>query len=348
MNHKIRIYFYLFIGILFLSVLYSIQTKIDQSVTDVNLVYRRIETPAKFLLNGYLGHFFNFKYLGCLNWLIIPFGIYAVFKLHFLDTRWKKAIALSYMLIFILISAKGYFNSRYQLTLMPITLPVAILFLWLYLKENNLIKYKFHIVFALFVLIKINNFLGVLFMEEKIGTNDLEQKGGIMYSLKHPIQTLSNLEKKTKSAPYPVIDFIRTLPKKEMILVNNLPMLYYYTDKKGVYYWCGDDTYYSNKGRSLLRKKRNFEQLNKFILDTLNCKYLLSTEFYNEHDTTWVRFVRTYCKPVFMDYAQFIVFKIEPEKGNYKLDDFKEVYKKKRELGLNRFSITEKDVEKNN
>ena len=134
-----KVYFYLIIGILFLVVLYSIQTKIDESVKDVNLIYRRIETPTKFLLNGYLGHFFNFKYLGVLNWLIIPFGIYAVFKLHFLDTKWKKALALSYILILILISVKGYFNSRYQLTLMPITLTMAILFLWLYLKENNLI-----------------------------------------------------------------------------------------------------------------------------------------------------------------------------------------------------------------
>lgn len=333
---------------MFLAVLYSIQTEIDESVKDVNLIYRRIETPVKFWLNGYLGHFFNFKYLGVLNWLIIPFGIYAVFKLHFLDTTWKKALTLSYILMLILISVKGYFNPRYQLTIMPITLPVTILFIWLYLKENNLVKYKFHIFFALFVLIKVNNFLGLFFMKEKVGIKVVKNKGGVVYNLKRPLETLLMLEKKERSTPYPVLDFIRSLPKNENIFVNNFPMLYYYTDKKGTYYWCGDDTYYSDKGRSFLMAKRKFNQVSKFIIDTLKCKYLLSSEYYNEHDTTWNRFVNNYCKPVFMDNGEFIVFKIETKRGEYKLDDFKEAYIQKKKLGLNRFSITEKDVEENN
>jgi hypothetical protein len=340
-----KIYLFLTLGIILLVVLYNIQIKVNESVSDVNLIYRRIETPTKLLLNGYLGHFFNFKYLGNLNWLIIPFGIYAVFKLHFLDTRWKKALALSYMLALILISAKGYFNSRYQLTLMPITLPVAILFLWLYLKENNFIKYKFHIVFALFVLIKINNFLGLLFMKEKFEANQLEDKGGILYSLKHPIQTLSSLEKKTKNPPYPVIDFIRSLPKNEKLLVNNYPMLFYYTNKIGVYYWCGDDIYYSKKGRSFLMANRSLEQVRQFINDTLGCKYLLSTDYYNQHSKEFTKFVQSYCMPIFMDNGEFVIYEITPIKSNYSLDKFTLALRKKKKEGFDRISITSADVE---
>ena len=57
-----KIYFPAFLGVALLVVLYNIQIRVDESVTDINLIYRRIETPAKFILNGYLGHFFNFKY----------------------------------------------------------------------------------------------------------------------------------------------------------------------------------------------------------------------------------------------------------------------------------------------
>jgi hypothetical protein len=334
--------------VLFYAVLYAIQVHSDKTITDINLIYRRIETPGKLLLNGYLGHFFNFKYLGNLNWLLIPFGLFAVFKLRFFDEPWKKAVALAYLLSLLLISAKGYFNSRYQLTLLPITLPSTLFFLWLYLKENNLLHYKFRIFSFLLLLTLANNAVGFVFLKTiTLPSSNIESKG-ILYSIKHPVETFNRLQHKEKTTPYPAVDFIRSLPKNENVLVNNLPMLYYYTSKHGTYYWCGDDTYYNSKGRSRLMQNRNLEQIQKYISDTLHCNYLLSTEYYNQHDTTWNRFVKTYCRPVFMDDGEFIVFKIEKEKANYKLDGFKKLFSQKKQMGLTRFSITEKDVEKDN
>jgi hypothetical protein len=340
-----KIYLPAFLGVILLLVLYNIQIHIDESVTDINLIYRRIETPTKLLLNGYLGHFFNFKYLGNLNWLIIPFGIYAVVKLHFFDTPWKKALALSYLMALLLISVKGYFNSRYQLTLMPLTLPMAVLFLSLYIQENNLVKYKFHIVLSLFLLIIINTAVGFLFMQQKTGNTVPDGKGGLMYKLMHTIETLNKFENKQKSTAYPVIDFIRSLPEEEKILVNNLPMLYYYTNKSGTYYWCGDDTYYTIKGRSLLMENRGIDEMRQFISDTLGCKYLLSTDYYNQHSEKFNAFVHSYCKPVFMDNGEFVMYEITAIKGNYTLDKFNKALKKKKEEGRTRISIRSSDVE---
>jgi hypothetical protein len=340
-----KIYLPAFLGVALLLVLYYIQIHIDERVTDINLIYRRIETPTKLLLNGYLGHFFNFKYLGNLNWLIIPFGIYAVVKLHFFDTPWKKALGLSYLMALLLISVKGYFNARYQLTLMPLTLPTAVLFISLYIHENNLTKYKFHIVLSLFLLIIINTAIGFLFMQQKTEKTVSEGKGGIMYKLMLPFKALSKIENKQKSTAYPVIDFIRSLPNKEKILVNNLPMLYYYTNKSGTYYWCGDDTYYTDKGRSLLMENRNIDQMRQFINDTLGCKYLLSSDYYNQHSEKFNEFVHCYCKPVFMDNGEFVMYEITNVKGNYTLDKFIKALKRKQNEGITRISIRSSDVE---
>lgn len=341
-----KIYLPLFLGVTLLLVLYRIQIQVDETVTDINLIYRRIETPTKLLLNGYLGHFFNFKYLGNLNWLIIPFGIYAVVKLRFFDTPWKKALGLSYLLALILISAKGYFNSRYQLTLMPLTLPMAVLFISLYIQENNLTKYKFQIVSSLFLLIMINTAVGFLFMQQKNGNKTVSNsKVGLIYRITHPFETLNKIENKKKSTAYPVIDFIRSLPEDEKVLVNNLPMLYYYTNKSGTYYWCGDDTYYTNKGRSLLMENRSIDEMRQFISDTLGCKYLLSTDYYNQHSEKFNEFVHSYCKPVFMDNGEFVMYEIMDTKGNYPLDKFIQALNKKKEEGITRISIRNADVE---
>lgn len=340
-----KIYLPAFLGLALLLVLYYIQIHIDERVTDINLIYRRIETPTKLVLNGYLGHFFNFKYLGNLNWLIIPFGIYAVVKLHFFDTPWKKALGLSYLMALLLISVKGYFNARYQLTLIPLTLPTAVLFISLYIQENNLTKYKFHIVLSLFLLIFINTAIGFMFMQQKTEKTVSEGNGGLMNKLMLPFKTLSRIENKQKSTAYPVIDFIRSLPKEDKVLVNNLPMLYYYTKKSGTYYWCGDDTYYTDKGRSLLMENRSIDQMRQFISDTLGCKYLLSSDYYNQHSEKFNEFVHTYCKPVFMDNGEFVLYEITAIKGNYTLEKFTKALKEKQKEGITRISIRSADVE---
>lgn len=350
MSNKLKLYLYIFLSIAFIAVVYYFQTQVDETVTDVNLIYRRIETPVKFWLNGYLGHFFNFKYLGSINWLLIPLALFAILKLNFFNEEWKKAIAVAYLLALVLISVKGYFNARYQLTLLPITLSALLYFLWLYLEHQELHTFKKFVLILLIGLVFTNDVFGILFLRESSKSIFQKERKGVFERLVNFIDSIpakiAYLEKKSKTPAYPVIDFIRKeLPADAHFLVNNLPLLYYYTDKKGIYYWCGDDTYYSEKGRSRLMENRTIDQILVFIKDTLKCDYLLSTPGYNKYDPKFEEFTKAYCKPIFLDLGEFAVYKITREKGNYSIEPMAKVLSKRLSKGVPPFYVTPNDVE---
>ncbi|MCI5058598.1 MAG: hypothetical protein MRY83_20975 [Flavobacteriales bacterium] len=322
-----RLYILIIIGLVIIAVVHALEIPVDRSVEDINMIYRRLETPTKMWLNGYLGHFFNFKFLGCLNWLIIPIGIYMVFRLKYLDQPWKKALGLSYILSLMLIGVKGYFNSRYQLTFLPLTLTAVVFFLWTLL-EGYGGKIRNMIMLFLILLTLVNNTLGVFAHKTTAQGKTISRNGRILDRLTYQLdrivdkferlQKLDEIEEKTA---YPVIDFIKELPQTDsLFLVNNLPVFYYYTPQKGVYYWCGDDTYYNENGRNFLMKDRSLEQLKSFLKDSLKCNYLLSMPQYNLYDAKFANFVQSYCRPVFMDDAEYVVYHIEDTVGNYSVE----------------------------
>jgi hypothetical protein len=408
MSNKAKLYLSIFLSLVFISLIYFFQAQVDETVTDVNLIHRRIETPIKFWMNGYLGHFFNFKYLGNINWLLLPLSLFAFLKLNYFNQEWKKSFAVAYLLALVLISVKGYFNARYQLTLLPITLSALLYFLWLYLEHQDLQMFKKFVLIIIIGLVLSNDVFGLLFsrvsnqiilqqkhqelverlinnvdsLSHKIANFENKSKTAA-YILQHHrlllVQNLINyvdsiqnnirrsskglvellinyvdsishkiayLENKSKTPAYPVIDFIRKeIPDDERFLVNNLPMLYYYTNKKGIYYWCGDDTYYTKNGRSRLMENRSIEQIMLFIKDSLNCNYLLSTPTYNKYDSNFEEFTRTYCKPIFLDLGEFAVYEISREKGNYSIEPMAKELSKRLNKGIPPFYVTSKDVE---
>jgi hypothetical protein len=123
-------------------VLYHIYLIIDErevGVLSKSQEYREeIETPAKKVLNGHLGVLFRFKYLGNINWLAVPLVLW------FLLTgsrkkreRWQLALAFVWLTTMLFIGLKGYYNSRYQLTLFPFTTALVILLMWELVKEKR-------------------------------------------------------------------------------------------------------------------------------------------------------------------------------------------------------------------
>jgi hypothetical protein len=350
MSNKAKLYLYIFLSLAFICIVIFFQTQVDETVTDINLIHRRIETPIKFWMNGYLGHFFNFKYLGNINWLLIPLSLFAFLKLNYFNQEWKKSFAVAYLLGLVLISVKGYFNARYQITLLPITLSALLYFLWLYLEHQDLHTFKKFVLMLIIGLVFSNDVFGILFLRESSKSILQQDRQGLVERLVNYIDSIPKkiafLEKKSKSPAYPVIDFIRKeIPDEERFLVNNLPMLYYYTNKKGVYYWCGDDTYYTENGRSRIMENRSIEQMMLFIKDSLNCNYLLSTPNYNKYDTKFEEFTRTYCKPIFLDLGEFAVYEITREKGNYSIEPMAKELSKRLNKGIPPFYVTPKDVE---
>jgi hypothetical protein len=331
--------------VLFYLVVYYFQLQAPSADSDINMVYRRIDTPMRFWLNGYLGHFFNFKYLGNLNWLFIPLCYFAWYKLDFFKDSWKKGVLFAYLLTLTLIAIKGFFNSRYQLTLMPVTFSSMMYFLWLWLKAYNLMNIRHWIFLTLTGLVVFNNIIGLVFMKQKSTDKHLmSERKGVVYYLNHPSELYTKLQHKSKTPPYPIIEVLRELPAKNKILVNNLPMLYYYTGKQGVYYWCGDDTYYTDKGRRYLVKDRSVDEIMNFIVDSLNCTHLLSMDYYNRHDTIFNSFVQTYCEPEVMDNGEFVLYRINNLSSDYSLKPF---LRRKVELdneGKTRYLIRKQDV----
>ncbi|MFN4234439.1 MAG: hypothetical protein ACK4IK_06495 [Bacteroidia bacterium] len=350
MSNKVKLYLYIILSLAFICLVYFFQAQVDETVTDVNLIHRRIETPIKFWMNGYLGHFFNFKYLGSINWLLIPLALFAFLKLKYFNQEWKKSLAVAYILALILISVKGYFNARYQLTLLPITLSALLYFLWLYLEHQDLHTFKKFVLILIVGLVFSNDVFGLLFLRESSQSILQQDRQGLVERLVNYIDSLpakiAYLEKKSKTPAYPVIDFIRKeIPDDKHFLVNNLPMLYYYTNKKGIYYWCGDDTYYTQNGRKRLMENRSIDEMMLFIKDSLHCDYLLSTPGYNKYDPKFEEFTKAYCKPIFLDLGEFAVYEITREKGEYSIEPMAKVLSKRLSKGVPPFYVTPQDVE---
>ena len=87
-------------------------------------------------VKGYLGLFFTFDQFGWLNWLLIPILFYFLATIK-KRKRWEVALYLSLCLSMLFISIFGYDQSRYQLTLFPVFIPVIFVFGYDYLKNKN-------------------------------------------------------------------------------------------------------------------------------------------------------------------------------------------------------------------
>jgi|688.fasta_scaffold64544_3 hypothetical protein len=119
---------------------YAVIDGVDPSITDANLIARGIETPGKLWLNGYLGLFFAFGYMGNINWLALPVLLYLLFSIRN-RPHWQKALILFFVLAVCLVGLKGYFNRRYALTLLPMTLSLVVYATWRLSEHFRLLPY---------------------------------------------------------------------------------------------------------------------------------------------------------------------------------------------------------------
>ena len=330
--------------------IYFILDYVDPSITDQNMIARGIETPIKMILNGYLGHFFAFSYLGNLNWLMLPILLYFLVTIK-QRTRWEIALFAFYLIAIALICVKGYFNRRYAVTLLPVTLTIVVYYLWEAMKFLRFLKLFKYIVFFILIVIFYNDIKYVFHLGKPKITIAEKIHEPLSYRLKmkiiksyHSIDSITNLafEKPQnipiytfyffknivvsnfyliynrtlyfKSKPNEMIAYINQLKmnKEDRILNNNLPLQYYYTNKRGLYYWCEDDDYYTPKGKSKLLAKYQGAQLSKHLLNDLRCKYIFSFDVYNLYNMDWFNYLNNYCTVVFCDDSGYLLYKINP------------------------------------
>lgn len=261
---------------------------------DTNLSARNIETPAKLLLNGYLGPLFGFKYLGSINWLIIP--LFVIYLIYFKPALLKKhyALIVFFFLAFILIALKGFFNPRYAFTLLAFILFFVFYFLWKIHEIPQLKKMKYFSVALMFLFIVIN-FL------KSTNTSRFNEKRKAILEQKN--------ETETQNISANIFDTINKFHNDAAFLVNNLPDFYYNTNKKGFYYWCGDDHYYSPKGRMLLFGKMNTEEILSFLKEK-NCIYIYTHKTYENYNKTFDEFIKNHCVLIAEDIEKRMLYMI--------------------------------------
>lgn len=218
--------------------------------------YRReIETPAKKLLNGYLGPLFRFKYMGNLNWLAIPLVFWFLFsKGGPTRPRWQQALAFVWLLSLIFVGAKGYYNSRYQLTLFPFTLFIVLTLTWELLKDKK-------------TAIKVACF-AVLFLFAGYNTARYFSSYKLFWELR--------VSRSKPHFPTKIVDFLNSQPdigiKNSRVFVYNQPMYYYHTDKPGIDYIT---PYRHEIYLHLYRTKGDRRKIHRYIRKKSKVKYIL-------------------------------------------------------------------------
>ena len=176
-----------------------------------------IEVPAKKLLNGHLGVFARFKQLGNINWLIIPLSIWFLTTKKIKKERWHWALLFVWGITVVFIGIKGYYNSRYQLTLFPFTSAVVLYLSWKFLEDKD----------------KLIKILGFSFISLACLFN--------IYHYYDLYKTYWDLRVSVKNPhfPYQLMDYLKSpaVPgKSSRVLTINQPIYYYHVDQKGVDY----------------------------------------------------------------------------------------------------------------
>ncbi|MCP4218463.1 MAG: hypothetical protein GY765_27765, partial [bacterium] len=241
---------------LMLRQVYVVIDQADKTVGSVDELTAEIGTPGKRLLNGYLGMFFRFKELGNINWLLFPLALW-----FFITAKKRERFHLALLFVYIgsslLIGYKGYYNSRYQMTLLPFTVTAILLLMWELLKDYNR-----YLKTACFMLI------GVLALYNIYHYSD---------NFKFFIDIKTEPEK--RHFPDKMLAYLNS-PERDTgdtgVFVIDSPILHYYTNRKG------HDTrdvniYHITRMISRKGQGKRTAIFNSFKLS--NIKYLLLTKF---------------------------------------------------------------------
>lgn len=207
-----------FISVLVLFLVYAIiDKKHPEEIQTKEEYLGDIETPGKKWVNGHFGVFFRFKQLGNINWLIIPLLIWFLTTKKIKRERWHWALLFVWGLTVVFIGIKGYYNVRYQLTLVPITSAMVLYLTWKFLEDK----------------IKAVKILGFSFITLACLFN--------IYHYSDLYKTYWDLRVSVKDPhfPYQLMDYLEsreTPNKSSKVLTINQPIFYYHIHGKGVDY----------------------------------------------------------------------------------------------------------------
>ena len=277
------------VTVLFIWFMYGLLSEVTPGA-DLNLQARKIETPTKLILNGYLGAFFAFNYLGNINWLLIPLALIYYFGAKPKITRIHVAFIFLIAFALILIGLKGFFNPRYAFTLLPLFVFLVFELTWKTSKLLNTPTLRYASLVFLIGLIGWN------FYREVFSIRFTEKVSEILAEDKDiPTKNSNDVEVAD------VMEYVNEMKTSDIFLVDNAPEFYYHTSKKGHYYWNGDDFLYMKNGRSKLMEGKSLTEISDTLKNDLGCKYIFSYSTYRGYNLRFDEFLSKKCKLIASD-----------------------------------------------
>jgi len=210
---------------------------------------RGIGTYGDLWLNGYLGIFFRFKYVGTLTWAAIPLFI------HFLANirgrrKWELGLCFVVIASCVVIGVRGYANYRYQGTVYPMLLSLVILYGWEIVRKIKPFSRK--IVIVIMCMLICGNYYH--------------------FRRKFVSNIFGNLLGESPKFPSRIVEYIENIQDlacDEVILECNQPLLYYHTSKKGL-------NYFDRRMIKLYKKYDDVWKAADVMYNSLNVRYIFT------------------------------------------------------------------------
>ncbi|MBK6628469.1 MAG: hypothetical protein IPJ87_06075 [Flavobacteriales bacterium] len=230
---------------------------------------RGIGSPLLLGLNGHLGVFLNLRYMGPAVTLALPACVVALWRWRRLE-RWQLGSLAFVLLAVSVIGAFGGFNYRYAFSLQPVLTVAVVGIAWAVLSPGA----RRPFLAGLTVATVLNTALA---LEHRQRVHDATP------GHTSPDTMEGSLEERLDTGPRDLEAWLlaQGVRPTDTVLVNNLPIWYYVTARPGIYYWCGSDQLLQAHGKPFLFRDRSDAQVFHYLLDSLHCRYVFSTEEYD-------------------------------------------------------------------
>lgn len=260
---------------------------------------RGIGTPLLLWLNGHLGVFLNLRHMGPAMVLALPTCVVALLRWRRLEP-WQRGALAFVLLAVTVIGAFGGFNYRYAFTLQPLFTLALVGIAWNVLSPGARMPF----VVALAVATALNSALA------------LEHRQRVWHAVpvsSSPDTRTGSLKDRLDSGPRDLEQWLSAhgLRTTDTVLVNNLPIWYYVTDRPGIYFWCGSDQLFLANGKPFLFRGRDEEQVFHYLRDSLHCRHVFSTEEYDRYDPRYQAFLTAHASLLARDDRGHVLYRLK-------------------------------------
>ena len=281
-------------SILFSLLYFLVWMPVKAEPGDLALFERGIGSPLLKLLNGYLGSFFNLRFLGNTVIWSVPVMI-ALFIRWRVLTPSLRGLLIFLSLAVIIIGGAGGFNYRYAMTLLPAMTALMMIAFARHMEMVGLTRRQRDMVLVTCVLATVVNTKLALDLSERMAVEDPVDRARMEDEA--PFYT------KFDTGPENLDEWLSSagVGPTDRVLVNNLPVYFYETDRPGLYYWCGADQYFGPEGERPIFKERTDEEVVHHLVKELDTRYIFSDLNLSRYDLRFEQFLAEHCRLIAQD-----------------------------------------------